>query len=397
MLLGWAVALVLVRRLTRQTERHMTATGTSVALGLTLAATALSRTQGTVIAIAVVAGLAVSSVSWRRWLLVAATAAAPLVGWAVWHGVMMARGPLSPLPDQSSYLAWIPMRGVAELARFAVSMAKVSVPLYWSDTADVLVGWSSAKTLALAAAILLLGLVGTALLARRFPAMSLSLLLTLGVLAIWPYVQDRFLTPVLPVLGVAGAFAAQQAIAMVPTSPRRGALAAAALVTVMLLIANGRLRAASARGQSSSPYALAISQMVDWIDRNTAPDSRIMVSWGGAIYLRTGRRTSIPNPEEPTLAPSVLDEAYRFHAARLLADSVDDVIIWDRAPGRAAASLRALAQQCPGVLTELTQDSRSAAARNGVRFYRVRRDLPCLRELARKGPAPDSTGNKNAP
>jgi hypothetical protein len=254
MLLGWAVALVLARRLTRMVEPRTSATGTCVALGLTLAATALSRTQGAVIAIAVIAGLALSSVGLRRWLVVATTAAAPLAGWAVWHGAMMARGPLSQLPDQTSYLAWIPMRGVTDFARFAAAMTKLSVPLYWSNAADVLAGWTSPKTLALAATIVLVGLVGTALLARRFPEMSLSLLFTLGVLAIWPYVQDRFLTPVLPMLGVAGAFAAQRAIALVPTPVRRGSLAAAAVVTAMPV---DRERT-SPRGERSRPGELTV-------------------------------------------------------------------------------------------------------------------------------------------
>jgi len=397
MLLGWGVSLLLARRLTLHAESAARSTAASLALGLVLAATALSRTQGTAIALAVLAALALGAVGWRRWLSVAAATATPLVGWAVWHGTMMARGPLSPLPDQSSYLAWIPTGGMAEFSRFALSMMKTSVPLYWSNAADVLVGWSSPKTLALAGAILVAGFVGIALLAQRFPAMSLSLVLTLGVLAIWPYVQDRFLTPVLPVLGVAAAFAVQRTLAPVPTAARRAALVGVALVTVALSIANVRLRAESVRGQSRSPYVSAISQMVDWIDASTAPDAHIMVSWGGAIYLRTGRRTSIPNPEEPTLGTSVLDQPYRFHATRLLADSVDDVIIWDRAPGRAATALRALAAQCPGVLTEAVQDSTTPAARNGVRFYRVRRDPPCLRQLARAEPAPVGTENKNAP
>jgi hypothetical protein len=400
MLLGWAVSLVLAGRLTRIARPAAPATGTSLALGLILAATALARTQGTVIALALVAALALCSVGWRRWLIVAAATGAPLIGWGVWHGAMMARGPVSPLPDQSSYLAWIPMGGVAELTRFAVSMTATSVPLYWSNAADVLVGWSSPKTLTLAAVILLAGFAGTALLARRFPAMALSLVLTLGVVAIWPYVQDRFLTPVLPVLGVAAAFAVQRAIALGPSVARRGVLAGVAIVSAALLIANGRLRAESVRGQSRSPYALAISQMVDWVGASTAPDAYIMVSWGGAIYLRTGRRTSIPNPEEPTLGSSVFDEPYRFHATRLLADSVDDVIIWDRAPGRAAGALRALAARCPGVLTEVDQDSATVASRrssNGVRFYRVRRDPPCLRQLAHFEPAPTPAENKNAP
>jgi hypothetical protein len=221
MLLGWAVSLMLVRRLTRHAGSAAPSAATSLALGLVLAATALSRTQGMVIALAVLATLALASAGWRRWLIVAATTATPLVAWAAWHGTMMAKGPLSPLPDQNSYITWIPMGGVAEFTRLAVAMMKTSVPLYWSNAADVLVGWTSPKTLALAGAILLAGFVGIALLAQRFPAMSLSLVLTLGVLAIWPYVQDRFLTPVLPVLGVAAAFAVQRTLSLVPTAARR--------------------------------------------------------------------------------------------------------------------------------------------------------------------------------
>jgi hypothetical protein len=397
MLLGWATSLVLVRRLTRLGGSAAVATGTSLALGLTLAATALSRTQGTVIAVGVLAALAVGRTGWRRWVIVAAATLAPLVAWAAWHGAMMARGPLSPLPDQNSYFSWIPIGGLADFTRFVVAMTKSSVPVYWWNAAEVLVGWRSAKTLALAGAMVLAGLVGVALLTRRFPAMSLSLVLTLGVLAIWPYVQDRFLTTVLPVLGVAAAYAVQRTLALVPTVARRAALAGVGMMTVAVLIANGRLRVERARGESRSVYVLAFGQMVDWIDVNTTPDAHIMVESGGAIYLRTGRRTSIPDPEEPMLGRSVFDQPFRFHSTRLLADSVDDVIIWDGGPGRAAAALRALAVRCPGVLTEAAQDSASPAARNGVRFYTVRRDPPCLRELARAEPAPVSTHNKNAP
>ncbi len=397
MLLGWATSLVLVRRLTRSAESAVPAAGTSLALGLTLAATALARTQGMAIAAVVLGVLAIVRIGWRQWAVVAATTAIPLVGWAVWHGAMMARGPLSTLPDQNGYLSWIPIGGVGELTRFVLAMTKISVPLYWQSAAEVLVGWVSMKTLALASAMLLAGVVGVGLLVRRFPAMSATIVVTLGVLAIWPYVQDRFLTTVLPVLGVAAAFAAQRTLVMVPTAVRRVALACVALVTVAVLIANGRLRAEQARGQSRSVYVVATSQMVDWIDANTRPDAHIMVEAGGAIYLRTGRRTSIPNPEEPTLGRSVFDQPFRFLASQLLADSVDTVIIWDGAPGRAAVPLRALAQRCPGVFTEAVQDSAAPAVRNGVHFYRVDGDPTCLRELARAEAPPVSTQNKNAP
>jgi len=397
MLLGWATSLVLVRRLTRQAESAAPATGTLLALGLVLAATALARTQGTAIAVAIVGALALGRIGWQRWAIVAAATVIPLAGWAIWHGAMMSRGPLSALPDQSGYISWIPMGGVGEFARFAVSMVKTNVPIYWSNAAEVLVGWRSPKTLALASTMVLAGLVGAGLLTRRFPAMSSSLVFTLGVLAIWPYVQDRFLTTVLPVLGVAAAFAVQRTLALVPIAARRAALAGIGLMAVAVAIANGRLRAEQTRGQSRSVYVLAISQMVDWIDANTAPDAHIMVEWGGAIYLRTGRRTSISNPEEPMRGTTVFDQSFRFHATRLLADSVHDAIIWDGAPGRAAVALRALAVRCPGVLTEVVQDSATPAARSGLHFYRVRLDPPCLRELARAEPASARAQNKNAP
>ena len=395
MLLGWAVSLLLVRRLTRTAAAGHRTTGVAIALGLTLAATALSRAQAAPIAAAVIIGAAMIGVGWRACAATVIAAATPLVAWGIWHGAMMARGPLSPLPDQTSYLAWIPTSGIRAFIGFAAAMVRISVPLYWSNTADVLVGWTSPKTLALAAAFLACGVIGMVLLARSFPAMAASLAVTLGVLAIWPYVQDRFLTPLLPVLGVAGAFAVDRAVRRIPVMVRRGAIGAAAVLAAALLVENGRLRLASVRGQSSSPFVHAIDAMTAWVNRHTTPSDHVMVAWGGTIYLRTGRRTSIPDPEEPTLVPSVLAAPDRFYATRVLDDSVDAVIIWDRAPGRAAVLLRALADRCDGFLTEVDQDATSPATRNGVHFYRVQRNLPCLVQL-RQSTHPDRKNN-NAP
>ncbi len=396
MLLGWTIALVLVRRLTRIAETGASAAGTATALGLTLAATALARTQGTAIAGAVLLALVVSRVGRRVTIIAAAATAVPLIAWSVWHGAMMARGPLSPLPDQGGYLAWIPTSSVGAFGRFAASMARVSIPLYWSNTADVIVGWTSAKTLALAAAFIATGVVGVVMLTRRFPALAVSLVAMAGVLVIWPYVQDRFLTPVLPVLGIAAAFAVERMLDRAPRAMRRAGLVACVVLACVLAAENARMRSESIRGGLRSPYARAINDMADWVRRRTEPEDHIMVSWGGAIYLRTGRRTSIANPEEPTLGTSVLDAPNRFYARRLIADSVDDVIIWDLAPGRAAPLLRALATRCPGSITEDPPHSTGIASDERLHFYRVRNDLPCLAELARGAP-PDGTENKNAP
>jgi hypothetical protein len=386
MLLGWTMALLLVRRLTRLAEREASAAGTATALGLTLAATTLARTQGAAIAGAVLLALVVSRVGRRAAVIAAAATAAPLLAWRVWHGAMMARGPLSPLPDQGGYLAWIPTSSAGAFGRFAASMARESIPLYWSNTADVIVGWTSPKTLALSAAVIATGIVGVAMVARRFPALAASLIAMAGVLAIWPYVQDRFLTPVLPVLGIAGAFAVERMLDGAPRLVRRGGLVACVALACVLVAESARMRAESMHGASNSRYARAIDDIADWVSRRTEPDDHIMVSWGGAIYLRTGRRTAIANPEEPTLAKSVLDSPNRFYATRLIADSVDDVIIWDFAPGRAAPLLRALATRCPGSMTEVPPDSTGIASDERLHFYRVRNDLPCVAELARGTP-----------
>jgi hypothetical protein len=395
MVLGWATALVLVRRLGRRGAQAGAGIGLGVALGLVLAATALVRTQGIVIVVAILAAAAVSRVGWRALAASAVAAATPLFAWRVWHGAMMARGPLSPLPDQSGYAAWIPTTSIADFARFAIRMVRLSLRLYWTNTADVLVGWTSPKTLVLAAVIVVCGTAGVVLVARRFPALAASIIATLGVLAIWPYVQDRFLTPVLPVLGLAGAFAMQRALDRAPITLRRVALGGGAVATCLLLVINGRARAESVRGGPTSPFAHAVASIVQWVQQSTRPDERVMVPWGGAIYLRTGRRTSIPNPEEPALG-STERESPRLYANRLMADSVDDLVIWDRAPGRSATWLRQLGTLCPGLLTEAATESVTRSDAGDLHFYRVHRGLPCLVRVASGA---DSAGreNKNAP
>ncbi len=291
------------------------------------------------------------------------------------------------------------MGGVAEFTRFAVAMTKTSVPLYWSNAAEVLVGWISTKTLALAGAMVLAGLVGVALLAPRFPAMSLSLVLTLGVLAIWPYVQDRFLTHVLPVLGVAAAFAVQRTLALVPTAARRAALAGVALMTV----ACPDRERTSSRGERSrsvalTSYALAIAQMVDWIDANTAPRR--------AHHGRVGRRHLSPHrashvdPESrgtdarhERLRPAV--SIPRDTAARGLGGRRHHLGSRAGTGGRGVARAR-------GAVSRRTHRSRARlddARREERRAISTEcdRDPPCLRQLARAEPAPVSTQNKNAP
>ena len=142
MLLGWATALALAHRLTRIAGAGQRGAGTAVALGLVLALSTLARSQSIAIACGILLALAIGRIDRRAIVTVVVAMAVPLVSWNVWHGAMMARGPLSPLPDQLGYTAWIPTSSLAAFARFATSMMRLSVPMYWSDTAVVLVGWA---------------------------------------------------------------------------------------------------------------------------------------------------------------------------------------------------------------------------------------------------------------
>jgi hypothetical protein len=382
MLLGWAAALVLVRRLERVVSADGRGIGTAVALGLVLAATGLARTQGVAIAAAILVTVVFTRATRRASAIAVASTVIPLAVWQVWHGAMMARGPLSPLPDQSGYAAWIPTSGVREFASFATQMVQLSVPLYWTNTADVLAGWVSSKTLLLATAVLVCGVVGAALVVRRLPSLAASLVVTLAVLLIWPYVQDRFLTPILPMLGLAGAYAVQRAIERMPRAFRQSALVGGVLATSALLPLNARARALSVQGVQRSPFAVAVSDIVAWVNQNTTPDENVMVPWGGAIYMRTGRRTSIPNPEEPALGTTER-ESLRLYATRLRTDSVSDLVIWDRAPGRSAVWLRRLGTQCPGTLSEAAATSVTPAGPPDLHFYRVHTNDPCIARYAR--------------
>ena len=419
MLLGWASALILVRQLEsrgdgpvgeRSAERRRWRP-TAVGLGLVLAATVLARTQGIAVAAGVIAGAvviaAVGKVAWRAVALSVVTMLAPLAVWSVWHGAMVRRGPVSTLPDQVSYLSWLPTGGLGDLLEFGARVAQMTAREYVRAAPVILLGWDSPKTMIVAGMFVLVGLVGAVMLARRLPALTASILAIAAVLTIWPYAEDRFLTPLVPMLGLAGAYAVQRVLDNVPVLVRRGAVAGMGGLAVLLLANSARTRVDALRGEATSPFVMAFSRITGWVRENTAPSERIMAPWGGVIYLRTGRRTSIANPEEPAFAPSALAVPERFYASRLLADTVDVVIIWDGAPGRSAGTLREMGARCPQLLTELRASpaaivpaDRAASAGQrpaDVHFYRVRRDVPCLERFARGEAAASPAENKNAP
>jgi hypothetical protein len=198
-------------------------------------------------------------------------------------------------------------------------------------------------------------------------------------------------------LGLAGAHAVQRGLDVVPRMPRRVALGGMTALAMLLVGFHMRARAEAKRGAPTSAFVRTLADMSNWVTANTAPGDHVMTPWGGVIYLRTGRRTSIANPEEPAFSASVLDAPRRFYASRLLADSVDVLIIWNGAAGRSTAWLRGMGVRCPGLLTEVRNHPRAVGDSADLHFYRVRRDLPCLERFARGEPVAFPPENKNAP
>jgi len=108
---------------------------------------------------------------------------------------------------------------------------------------------------------------------------------------------------------------------------------------------------------------------------STTPQDRIMIRAPSGVYLYTGRRTVSATPTESPLAPSVFAVPGRYLAERLLADSLT-VIVETPATSGLSRDIRVIQTRCPGVLT------RAAESPPVPVYWRVRRDDPCLRDVA---------------
>src|SRR2546422_10742118 len=91
----------------------------AVTLGLVLALTVLFRTAGLVVLAAVLAALARERRPWRDVAVCAGVALVPLAVWHVVHAAVIARGPLSPLPDETPYWRWLPLDRPAQLLSYS--------------------------------------------------------------------------------------------------------------------------------------------------------------------------------------------------------------------------------------------------------------------------------------
>src|SRR2546422_921107 len=115
---GWATALLLTYRMA-DAGPGAARPALAATLGLVLALAALFRTAGVVLLAAVLVALVLERRPWREVALCAGVALVPLAVWHVVHAAAVARGPLSPLPDETPYWRWLPLDQPSQLLPYA--------------------------------------------------------------------------------------------------------------------------------------------------------------------------------------------------------------------------------------------------------------------------------------
>jgi hypothetical protein len=387
-LLAWAVALLLAARLRAGSVDRGGAT-TAVALGLTLAAGALFRTQAVVLLPALLLALAVRRVPWRLVAAVGAAAMLPLLAWRLWLAAAVRAGPRAVQGDQLGYLGWLPHESFHAAVRFAAAVVAYNARSYLG-VAPVIVGGASVRMLGIVLCVLALAAVGASRTWRQHPELATTLGASLAVVLVWPFVQDRFVMPLLPVIGLLAAIGAQAVLAGRPPAVRLAAAAAGALVAAFAMRGVPRSIVAALRDPAARDtlivgalYQQRSAEVVGWVAVNTRPEDRVLVDVGGVVYLRTGRRTVVAVPEEPHTGPSVMRPVGRYLANRLLADSVDYVVVWRYKSPTLLAQVGRVELACPGTF-ELRPPVVPTTTPQFIRYFRVWRDEACLRRLVRE-------------
>jgi hypothetical protein len=387
LILGWAgvVALWTVSSSAMPGRRRLVLLA---ATGLLLAATTLVRTQGGVLLPAIAFALFARRFSALERVVALTTGIVPLGIWQLYHSALVARGPVSSLPDEGPYLRWMQAGGTEQLSAL-VGEVRVNLGSYLSQFGAY---FSSVGPLGWGLAVLILGgtVVGAVFAIRREPLLALSALGGTALVVLWPFAQDRLLLPVLPFLGLAAAAALTPRLLRWPAPVGRGLGYVCALIAATILLRQPDVRheAVNAFVEGRPPtfftpgYVLLlnsryIAHASRWVRDNTRPTDRLMIDNHPGIYLYSGRSTLPANPSESRLQVSVFAVPGQYLATHILRDSINYVIVGLRRPG-IMRDLETVTARCPGVL------SWGGTGPNDSKYiYRVRRDEACLGSLAR--------------
>jgi hypothetical protein len=168
---------------------------------------------------------------------------------------------------------------------------------------------------------------------RRWTALVLYLPLSIGLLSLWPIVETRFVTPLLPLI----AAALMLGLAALPGERRaRWGIAAAGLVA-LALVAGGApqsvalaadraqcIRGATPPDASCEPRDPAnFFRAVAWIRDHLPPDAVVMSAKPSVLYYYSGRRAVLTRPPSARDSTAFLGRLERSGAGWILLSSLN--------------------------------------------------------------------------
>lgn len=387
-ILEWAATLLLYERWRSAPidARHRAA----LALGLALAAAALTRGQGLVLIPAILAGLALDHATKREWLIVAAASVVPV---SLWHiGLDVAtRGEAVVLQgNEAAYLQFFFSGSPAVVVTRELRSFAGSVQGYGDMLSVLLGGWPLIGKIATAILVLAFAF-GAFLLERRARGLVLTTLATLAVVLAWPVSQDRFLVPLLPFAAAVAAYGVHRAIhSWIPNAtPRRVALGIVGLSGVFVLgrqvgirrearTTNNDQRVAQLRTPSAwiPGNAQFVRSLANWVTTHTEPADRVVVASAAGLWLYSGRTTELTEFAEPQGVPSTFAVPGRYLAG-LLAEQRVTVVVVESASSGIARDVYVVHRRCPRSLAQLPGFPGQAMPV----FFRARPDQVCIAAL----------------
>jgi hypothetical protein len=399
-ILAWAGTVVVFERVVAGAPGRARYGWLALFGGLVAVAT-LFRTTGIAFVPAMIVALAMRRLSPRECGVALAAALVPLALWTLYHRQLIASGPVSTLPDESSYAAWTTYAGANPWAA-ASSILRNNTLDYLDGFGDY---FAASPSVGWWLALLILGgtIVSAVLAIRRAPFLALSSLGATTTVIFWPVAQDRLLLPILPFLGLATIASVAPAIRRWPRRAQQvtGGLSALLLAIVLMrqLDIHGEAVSSLVDGREPRFFSPAYPLLVNtqfignaslWLRYNTNPADRIMVDHTAGVHLYSDRLTVPAHPTEALISASVFAVPGRYLASRILTDSVTYVLSAEdpevfalsgrRLPGL-LRDIDAVRARCPNVLQHALKGPPNVRS-----LYHVRIDAPCLQQLIAREP-----------